>query len=137
MANVTKQWLYSDVNLFSADKVATVADLDSINQSIYSILSTKPGERLFNPEFGSLLEELLFEPIDDRTAFMIWDYLVKALGTYEPRVRIHFGLTTVTPFPDDQKYEIVITYSSSTEGDLYFTYYGELFRRKIDEHYLM
>lgn len=59
-----------------------------LRQSIYVILATRIGERLLNPEFGSRLPELLFEPNDIILATLGTQYIREALRRWEPRIEV-------------------------------------------------
>jgi len=61
---------------------------DKINQSIFLILSTRPGERFFNPQFGSRLPLLVFEPVDEAFKVELELETRGALERWEPRIRI-------------------------------------------------
>lgn len=58
-----------------------------IDQSIQEILSTPQGTRLFLPEYGSRLEELLFETNDEVLAGMIRLFVSEAIAVWERRIR--------------------------------------------------
>ena len=59
-----------------------------INQSIFSILSTRIGERYNNPEFGSNLHTMLFEPNDRITKDLCYYYTKTALDRWEKRITV-------------------------------------------------
>ncbi len=61
---------------------------DNIRESIRIILLTEPGERLYRPEFGAGLGRYLFEPNVVATHVAIADSISRALGTWEPRIRV-------------------------------------------------
>ena len=61
---------------------------ERIKDSIHLILSTRPGERMFNPEFGSRLPDLVFEPNDDILKQLLRIYTVDALRRWEKRIEI-------------------------------------------------
>jgi uncharacterized protein len=66
--------------------VLMVSDVVDIHESIYLILSTIPGERIMQPEFGCDLNRLAFE-INDSTLIAAFDHLIyNALLNFEPRV---------------------------------------------------
>ena len=74
-------------NPFSKD-IASVTNEESIKQSIKNIVLTAPGEKLFNPKFGSNVYNMLFEPLDP---FLIDSLQVEILNTiknYEKRVEV-------------------------------------------------
>lgn len=61
-------------------------DVDLIRDSIMTILLTRPGERLFLPQFGCRLKELVFEPNDALSKKAAEQYITSAISTWEPRV---------------------------------------------------
>lgn len=56
--------------------------------SIYQILGTRPGERVMEPEFGSRIHELIFEPLDQICISLGRVYTVQAIERWEPRVAL-------------------------------------------------
>ena len=70
------------------DDLVTVKDKAAVAQSIKGLLLTRRGERPFQPELGSGLQNLLFEPLDYGSAAMIKQEIGKCINKYEPRVRV-------------------------------------------------
>lgn len=70
--------------------------MERINDSIHLILATTPGERLFNPEFGSRLYSLIFEPNDEILHRLLKHYTAEALSRWEKRIKIT-SVQTTTP----------------------------------------
>ena len=62
----------------------------SIAQSITMILATTPGERVMRPEYGSRLQELVFQPNDATTAGLAIQYVKEAISRWEPRIRVEY-----------------------------------------------
>lgn len=119
--------IYSDVNQVTPQKKALLTNIESIYQSINNILATNKGERVFNPEFGSNLENLLFEPIDNITALKVFTFLTNAIERFEPRVTINYGRTTVTPDVSNQSYELLLVFNVKSTGEEQ-EFIGELIR---------
>ena len=69
---------------------------NAIARSIKNIVFTEPGEKFFNPDFGSKLYSILFENIDDISAIKIKDQIEQSIKNFEPRV----DLVEVEVFPD-------------------------------------
>ena len=84
--------------------------MERINDSIHLILATTPGERLFNPEFGSRLRELLFEPNDDILHRLLKHYTAEALSRWEKRIKITAVQTTTPLDGDDNAIGVLIEY---------------------------
>ena len=72
----------------------------AIKQSIINLLLTVPGERPFQPQLGSSLSELLFEPLEFGVAALIKNEINDTVRKYEPRVNV-VGLTVEPNFVDN------------------------------------
>jgi uncharacterized protein len=59
-----------------------------VEQSIWLILDTEPGERLMRPTFGCGLRRHLMEPNTPATRALIQREVTLALTTWEPRVQL-------------------------------------------------
>lgn len=69
--------------------VELVEDELDIEQSLKLILSTRPGERLTNPEFGCVIHEYLFEPINATLEYFLKDAIEKSILYFEPRITLN------------------------------------------------
>jgi phage baseplate assembly protein W len=74
---------------------------ERINDSIHLILSTRPGERTFNPEFGSRLPLLVFEPNDATLQNLLRFYTADALKRWEKRIEV-LNITFIDDYNDDR-----------------------------------
>ncbi len=84
---------YKDINFdFTANPVtgdvATVKDAVSVKRGIRNVLLTENYERLFNPEFGSGVKNILFEPMTPITAQRLEDEVASAINAWEQRAEI-------------------------------------------------
>ncbi len=68
--------------------VTLVSGSEDIEQAIYIILSTRPGERVMRPTFGCRAHELLFEPFSAATVSLLQEYVLEALRMWEPRIDV-------------------------------------------------
>lgn len=64
----------------------TSADHAHIHESILQILGTRPGERFMNPEFGSHVRDLMFEPNDHVLKGLLRHYIVDSIDRWEKRI---------------------------------------------------
>ena len=103
---------YSDVNSYYlvSSQNTQVRRIDSITESIINIIGTTPGERLFFPEFGSQIQSLLFEQMNEETASRILDELIDAIQFWEPRVRVSYNESSVLPDYDNNTYYARVSY---------------------------
>ena len=94
-------------NPLSGDLI-TLKNENAIARAVRNIVSTTPGEKLFNPEFGSSVSEILFENVDDITAVSIKDEIKSSLNNYEPRVELID--VNVDPNFDQNQFDVIISY---------------------------
>ena len=85
-----------------------VKNENAIKQSIKNLVLTQKGEKLFQPEIGSGVYELLFEPMDPFTADSIRDEIINTLGQYEPRITIQ-GVR-VMPNEETNQFDVTVEY---------------------------
>ena len=81
---------------------------NAIARSVKNIVFTVPGEKPFNPNFGSRITASLFENIDDITASQIETELRDSIGRFEPRVSI--TSLDVTANIDGNGFDVVLVY---------------------------
>lgn len=86
MNNKPTRWA-TDLDIDFASK-GEVYDIDVINRSIELILSTSYGERLFNPTFGSNLQNRLFEGLTEANCENILDEVISDIKRWENRIII-------------------------------------------------
>lgn len=63
-------------------------DEKCLHDSIFSVLSTIPGERVMRPTFGSYLRLILFENINRVTGLRARLEAIRALRIWEPRITV-------------------------------------------------
>lgn len=67
---------------------ALSAEDQSVRESIWLILLTEPGERLYRPSFGCRISELAFAPINAETLMLMRIWVKEALEQWEPRIEL-------------------------------------------------
>ena len=92
------------VNPLNDDLIA-LKNSSAIARSIRNIVFTRPGEKFFDPDFGSRISESLFENVDDVSALAIEDEIRSSIINFEPRVK----LLNVFVRPNSQFNEMNVT----------------------------
>ena len=89
--------------------VATVKDAVSVKRGIKNILLTAPFERLFQPEIGSGIKNILFEPMTPLTEQRLSDACRDAIDAWEKRASV----MNITVFPEEDynRYRVAIKFS--------------------------
>lgn len=86
-----------------------IYDANAVLNSIKNILTTSPGEKLLNPQFGVDLRDYLFETVSETRAFFLGTDLYNGLTDQEPRIVIE--RVDVVAAIDDQQYDIDLNIS--------------------------
>jgi len=96
-----------DANAITGD-IDTVKDAISVKRGITNILLTSMFERLFQPELGSNLKDILFEPIDEITTARIEREVRSAIDAWEKRAEVINVF--VDPDEDYNRYKVSVTF---------------------------
>ena len=95
------------VNPLSNDLIA-LKNENAIARSVRNIIMTTPGEKFFDPNFGTKISDSLFELLDDISASAIKDQIQYSLETYEQRINLRN--VRVEPDFDNNGYDVEIVY---------------------------
>ena len=88
----------------------------NIEESILLILRTNLGERVYRPNFGSRLSELVFAPMNIQTLLLIRLYVEEALEMWEPRIVL--DAVSTDPDPVRGRVNITIEYHPKDSHDM-------------------
>ena len=104
---------FKDINLSFklhpvTNDVVTIRDEDAIKRSVRNIIFTILGEKPFEPEFGSIINEALFELNTDLNEIRISAEIKNSLENYEPRIS---GISvSVSFYPDSNEVNCTVQY---------------------------
>ena len=107
---------FKDINLSFkrhpvTNDVLTIRDEDAIKRSVKNIIFTILGEKPFEPNFGSIISESLFDLSTSLNEIRVSDEIKQSLLNYEPRIDNIDVTVTVTPDTNEMnctvQYEIV------------------------------
>ena len=90
------------------DDLIALKNSSAIARSLKNIVFTQPGEKFFQPEFGSRVTESLFDIADGVSASSIRDEIRSSIINYEPRVKLLD--VTVIPNPRENEMNVTIEY---------------------------
>ncbi len=104
---------FKDINLSFkrhpvTNDVMTIRDEDAIKRSVRNIIFTILGEKPFEPDFGSVMNESLFDLSTSLSEIRISDEITSSLNRYEPR--IDNVVATATVYPDSNEMNCVVQY---------------------------
>ena len=104
---------FKDINLSFkrhpvTNDVLTVSDEDAIKRSVKNIIFTILGEKPFEPEFGSVINDSLFELNTSLNEMKVSDEIKQSLLNFEPR--IDNIRVTVSIYPDSNELNCAVQY---------------------------
>ena len=104
---------FKDINLSFkrhpvTNDVLTVSDEDAIKRSVKNIIFTILGEKPFEPEFGSVINDSLFELNTSLNEMKVSDEIKQSLLNFEPR--IDNIRVTVSIYPDSNELNCTVQY---------------------------
>ena len=107
---------FKDINLSFkrhpvTNDVVVIRDEDAIKRSVKNIIFTILGEKPFEPNFGSVINESLFDLNTSLNEIRVADEISASLRNYEPRISDIDVTVTVAPDTNEMnctvQYEIV------------------------------
>ena len=87
----------------------------AVTRAIVGILKTNFNERVFQPEFGSNIRALLFEPMNPITEQRMKTEVEEAVERHEPRAQV-IGVT-VEAQEEQNRYVVKILFNLSSEAE--------------------
>jgi phage baseplate assembly protein W len=96
-------------NAVNSSDILVDTDLDAIRNSIKNIFTTRKGQKILSPDFGSNLDQYLFEPVTEVNAQAIGDDILNTINKYEPRVQVL--RIVVDPQADQNQYYVSVIYN--------------------------
>ena len=88
--------------------VVAIRNEDAIKRSVKNIVFTILGEKPFDPTFGSIMSDALFELSTSLNEIRISDEITSSLNRYEPR--IDNVVATATVYPDSNEMNCTVQY---------------------------
>ena len=104
---------FKDINLSFkrhpvTNDVVAIRNEDAIKRSVKNIVFTILGEKPFDPTFGWVMNDSLFELSTSLNEIRISDEITSSLNRYEPR--IDNVVATATVYPDSNEMNCVVQY---------------------------
>jgi len=106
--------IYKGFSTYNRVKKFRVTDLELVKQNIFNHFNIRKGEKLMQPNFGSLIWNMLFEPLTEETRQLIVNDVKTVVG-YDPRVQIQN--VTVTQFEHGMQLVIDLLYVTKNQAD--------------------
>lgn len=84
-----KAWAYPP-KLDAENKMTVMVEKEeNIRQSLWTLLSTSPGERIHRYDYGCPIRKFVFEKMDTTTQTLIKEEIEKSIILFEPRISLN------------------------------------------------
>lgn len=107
--------LYNGFSTYNRSKHFRITDFELVKQDLINHFNIRKGEKLMNPDFGTVIWDTLFDPLDDDTKNVIIQDVKRIIG-YDPRVGAQN--VVVTQFDFGIQIEIDLIYISTNQRNL-------------------
>ncbi len=105
--------------------MAWVRGADAVDQALWTLLLTEPGERIARPTYGCGLRQFLFAPNNVTTRTLVQRAVERSIRVNEPRVSLK-AVVVSTDSLDSTELRIDVTYvlvGDSDPRNLVFPFY--------------
>ena len=79
--------MYHGFSTYNRLKKFHVTDFELVKQDIFNHFNIRKGEKLMNPNFGTIIWGMLYEPLTDEVRSKLVDD-IKRIAAYDPRVAV-------------------------------------------------
>ena len=97
------------------DDLIGLKNANAIARSVRNIVMTYPGEKFFQPDFGSNIRALLFEHMNPITVERIKSEVLEAVARHEPRAQV-IGVN-VEAQEEQNRYLVSVVFNVSSESE--------------------
>jgi phage baseplate assembly protein W len=91
------------------DELSRATNEEAVKQSIRNLILTAPGERPYQPDIGSGIKNILFEPMDEITSIALTNEIKNTINNHEPRANLED--VSIIANEIDQSYYVNILFS--------------------------
>jgi phage baseplate assembly protein W len=104
---------YSGFSTYRRVRKYRVTDFDLVKQDLYNHFHIRKGQKLMNPNFGTIIWDLLYEPFTESVREAI-EKDIRTIVAYDPRIEAE--KITITEFVNGIMVELDIVYRLTNES---------------------
>lgn len=105
---------YRGMSTVNRYKKFRVTDFDLVKQDLLNHFKIRKGEKLMQPKFGSLIWNMLFEPMTDSVKQAIVDD-VKRIVSYDPRIAVQNIIITERDYGIQIELDIIFIQTNQSD----------------------
>jgi phage baseplate assembly protein W len=112
--------IYKGFSTYNRSKKFRLTDFELVKQDLVNHFNIRKGEKLMNPDFGTVIWDTLFNPLDQDTVNIIQQD-VRRIVAYDPRLAANNVL--VTQYDQGIQIQLDLTYIPDNQtGTLQFRF---------------
>lgn len=104
--------LYNGFSTLNSSKQFKLTDFELVKRDLQNHFAIRKGEKLMNPEFGTIIWDMLFEPLNEDTKNAIIQDIKKIVAN-DPRIAVQNVI--VTQYDRGLQIELEIIYISTNQ----------------------
>lgn len=106
---------YIGFSTYNRDRKFTLTDFELVRQDLLNHFAIRKGEKIMNPEFGTIIWDTLFEPLDETTRNLISED-IQQIVNYDPRIAI--DNIAITEYEHGIQLELELRFILTNQTDL-------------------
>jgi phage baseplate assembly protein W len=106
--------IYRGFSTKLSPKKYSLTDYELAKQDLLNYFNIRKGEKLMNPNFGTIIWDMLFEPLTEDTQQVITDDITRIV-TYDPRLAV--GQVAVTQQDHGFLIQLTLSYIPTDQTD--------------------
>lgn len=106
--------MYVGFSSLTNNKKFKLTDFDLVKQDLSNHFQIRKGEKLMNPDFGTIIWDMLFEPLNQETKNTIMQDIKRIVGT-DPRLAVNN--VNITQYDRGLQIELEIIYLTTNQID--------------------
>ena len=107
--------IYKGFSTYNRFKKFRLTDFELAKQDLFNHFHIRKGEKLMNPDFGTIIWNIIYEPFTEEVKTAIIDD-IKAIAAYDPRISVDD--VTVTQFDFGIQIELELTYIPTDQTEI-------------------
>ena len=105
---------YNGFSTLVNSKKYTLTDYELAKRDLLNYFYIRKGQKLMQPSFGTIIWDMLFEPLDETTRQIIGQDITKIAG-YDPRLRV--GQVAITQQDTGLQIQLTLSYVPTNQAD--------------------
>jgi phage baseplate assembly protein W len=114
--------IYKGFSTYNRNKKFRLTDFALAKQDLFNHFNIHKGEKLMNPDFGSIIWNLLYEPFTPEVKKLIVDDITR-IAKYDPRIAVNN--VNVVEYQYGLQVELTLTYVPNNQIEVLYMQFNQ------------